>query len=335
MIDELDLALVDALRLDPRAPWSRLAGPLGVDPATLSRRWARLAATGDAWVTCYPSADRIGRGLTALVEVECPADRVTEVAAALARHPQTASIELVTGGADLLLTVGALDPASLTRYILERVGAVPGVLRTRTSLVERTVREGSRWSDGALDAEQRRAIGGPAAGRPGRPSGRQIEQDLALLHALGGDGRMPYAELADRTGLPATTVRRRLAELRDSGRLVLRCDASPRVTGNPVAAMLWLDAPAGHLEQAAQWLSALPQARMCAVTVGPANLALYLIVHRMVELRQLEEELAHRFPDIRIRDRQVTLRTVKLVGRLLDAEGRAVDYVPIDPWAGD
>ncbi|MFJ8440171.1 AsnC family protein [Kitasatospora griseola] len=62
MIDELDLALVDALRVDPRAPWSRLAAPLGVDPATLSRRWARLTADGDAWVTCYPSADRIGRG---------------------------------------------------------------------------------------------------------------------------------------------------------------------------------------------------------------------------------------------------------------------------------
>ena len=46
MIDELDLALVDALRVDPRAPWSKLAGPLGVDQATLSRRWARLSGDG-------------------------------------------------------------------------------------------------------------------------------------------------------------------------------------------------------------------------------------------------------------------------------------------------
>ena len=46
MIDELDLALVDALRVDPRAPWSKLAGPLGVDPATLSRRWALTPVPG-------------------------------------------------------------------------------------------------------------------------------------------------------------------------------------------------------------------------------------------------------------------------------------------------
>ncbi|PJN21844.1 hypothetical protein CG736_31395 [Kitasatospora sp. CB02891] len=42
---------------------------------------------------------------------------------------------------------------------------------------------------------------------------------------------MPYAALAARTGPPAATVRRRLAELRESGRAVLR--DSPRATGYP------------------------------------------------------------------------------------------------------
>ncbi|MFB7943876.1 Lrp/AsnC family transcriptional regulator [Kitasatospora phosalacinea] len=332
MIDELDLALVDALRVDPRAPWSRLAAPLGVDPATLSRRWARLTANGDAWVTCYPSADRIGRGLTALVQVDCPADRVGAVAAAVARHPQTASIELVTGDADLLLTVAAYDHGSLTSYLLERLGAVPGVLRTRTSLVERTLVEGSRFSNGALDAEQRRAIAAPPPPGATRPvADRQVEEDLALIRALGADGRMPYAELSARTGLPASTVRRRLAELRDSGRAVLRCDASPRVTGHPVGAMLWLDVLPADLPDAVRRLTALPQTRMCAVTVGPANLALYLIAPQLPDLRRIEQDLAHHHPAVRVHDRHVTLRTPKLVGHLLTADGRRTGYVPIEP----
>ena len=331
MIDELDLALVDALRVDPRAPWSRLAAPLGVDPATLSRRWARLTATGDAWVTCYPSADRIGYGLTALLEVECQADRVGEVAARLAQDAQAASIEVVTGSADLLLTVAALDTASLTRYVLDRVGVLPGVLRTRTSLVERTLREGSRWQDGALDAEQREAIlrtPAPPAGGPGRG----VALDRSLLLALGADARMPYAELAQRTGVPASTARRWLTELRDSGRLVLRCDASPRLTGHPVGVLLWLDLPAARLEAAADWLAELQQTRMCVLTVGAANLALYVMIRHLPELRRFEEELGNRLPEAVIRDRQVTLRTVKLVGRLLDPEGRATGYVPIELW---
>ncbi|QMU68201.1 Lrp/AsnC family transcriptional regulator [Streptacidiphilus sp. P02-A3a] len=337
MIDELDLALVDALRVDPRAPWSRLAGPLGVDPATLSRRWARLAAAGEAWVTCYPSTDRLGYGVTALVEVECQANRVAEVAARLARDPQTASIEVVTGGADLLLTVGATERSLLTRYVLDRVGTLPGVLRTRTSLVERTVREGSRWRDGALDTGQRAAIAGApqsAAPGPGRTAaGAQIVADRSLLLALGQDGRMPYAELAERTGLPASTVRRRLAELRDSGRLVLRCDASPRLTGHPIHVLLWLDLPADRLEAAAAWFAALPQTRMCAVTLGAANLVAYLMVRQTEDVRRLEVELGRIAPGVRVRERQLTVRLVKLVGHLVDRDGRSCGYVPLDPWA--
>ncbi|MFJ5230166.1 Lrp/AsnC family transcriptional regulator [Kitasatospora sp. NPDC088391] len=332
MIDELDLALVDALRVDPRAPWSRLAAPLGVDPATLSRRWSRLTADGNAWVTCYPNADRIGRGLTALVQVDCPADRIGRVAAEIARHPQTASIELVTGDADLLLTVAAYDHASLTGYLLDRLGTVPGVLRTRTALVERTLVEGSSFSNGALDAEQRRAIAAPPpdGGRPGS-GGHRVEEDLALIQALGADGRMPYAALAARTGLPASTVRRRLAELRDSGRAVLRCDASPLVTGHPVGAMLWLDVPPAALPDTARRLTALPQTRMCAVTVGPANLALYLVTPQLPDLRRIEQDLAHHHPAIRVHNRHITLRTLKLVGHLLTPDGRRTAYVPIEP----
>ncbi len=334
MIDELDLALVDALRVDPRASWSKLAHPLGVDPATLSRRWAGLSASGDAWVAGYPSADRIGLGLMALVAVECRADAVASVAAALAVDPQAVTIELVSGGADLLVTVAALTREQLTQYVLERMGRLPGVLRTAISFVERTLREGSRWSDGALDPQQLAAIAPGAAGRdPAVRPARGVLRDRQLLHALGEDGRMPYAELGRRLGQPATTVRRRVAELRECGQLVLRCDASPRLTGHPLGTMLWLDLPAHRLEPAALWLCGLPQTRMCAVTVGSANLTVYLMTRGFAETRRVEEELSRRFPESRVRDRQVTLRTAKLVGRLLDPAGRAVGYVPIDPWA--
>ncbi|MFD0330660.1 AsnC family transcriptional regulator [Streptacidiphilus monticola] len=66
----------------------------------------------------------------------------------------------------------------------------------------------------------------PVLPRPAQRS-RAWREDLALAQALGADGRATYAQLAARTGLPPTTLRRRLADLRDSGRLVLRCDASP------------------------------------------------------------------------------------------------------------
>ncbi|SEM85027.1 Lrp/AsnC family transcriptional regulator [Streptacidiphilus jiangxiensis] len=338
MIDELDLALVDALRVDPRAPWSKLAGPLGVDPATLSRRWARLTADGDAWVTCYPSAERMGVGLTALVAVDCRADAVASVTATLAADPQTPTVEVVTGETDLMITVAALEPDQVTAYVLDRVGAVPGVLRTRTAFVERTLREGSRWREGALDPSQREAIGTGLAASPdpGPTRGgalRRALDDRTLMQALGADGRMPFAELATRTGLPATTVRRHVEELRRTGRLVLRCDASPRLNGHVVGTWLWVDIPARELDAATRWLVDLPAVRMCGVVAGaPANVVVNVMTHQAADARRIEAQLGVRFPSARVTGRQVILRTEKLVGHLLDREGRARGYVPLDPW---
>ncbi|MEW2134098.1 Lrp/AsnC family transcriptional regulator [Streptomyces sp. NPDC005435] len=331
--DELDLALVDAVRVAPRAPWSKLAGPLGVDPATLSRRWARLASSGDAWVTCYLSVDRLGSGLTALVEVDCVAGRVMDVAARLSAQPWVASVEIVSGGTDLVLTVAALGPAELGRCVLRHIATVPGVRATRTSLVERTLREGSRWRDGALDPEQRRALAATAGDRGGAHRAAtppaDWRTDLALAQALGADGRMPLAELAHRTGLPATSLRRRLSRLRSDGRLVLRCDVSPRLNGHPLGTMLWLDVPAAELPSVVPTLAELPQLRMCAVTLGSANLVAYVVTHHPSEQRRFEQELTARFPGVRLLSRQLVFGTVKLVGHLLDAEGRAAGYVPI------
>ncbi|MEU6242543.1 AsnC family transcriptional regulator [Streptomyces sp. NPDC047024] len=335
VIDELDLALVDAVRGAPRAPWSKLAGPLDVDPATLSRRWARLTSSGDAWVTCYLSVDRLGRGLTALVEVDCRAGYVMDAASRLAAQPWVASVEIVAGGTDLVLTVAALGPAELARCVLRHIATVRGVRSTRTSLVERTLREGSRWRDGALDPEQRRALAATVGDRPGAapPSGSPAdwETDLAIAQALGSDGRMPLAELAHRTGLPPTSLRRRLSRLCADGRLVLRCDVSPHLNGHPLGTMLWLDVPAAELSQVVPTLAELPQLRMCAVTLGNANLVAYVVTHHPSEHRRFEQELAARFPGIRLLSRQLVFGRTKLVGHLLDGDGRAVGYVPIAP----
>ncbi|MDH6576360.1 NAD kinase [Kitasatospora sp. MAP5-34] len=57
-VDELDLALVNALQLQPRAPWSLLGQTLGISPVTAARRWRRLSEAGIAWVTADGRAVR-------------------------------------------------------------------------------------------------------------------------------------------------------------------------------------------------------------------------------------------------------------------------------------
>ncbi|WP_176735750.1 Lrp/AsnC family transcriptional regulator, partial [Actinacidiphila rubida] len=177
------------------------------------------------------------------------------------------------------------------------------------------------------------AAAADATGRTPQPSSvKGVATDWALMRALGADGRMPYVELAKRTGLPVTTVRRRVAELRRAGKLVLRCDTSPALSGHRTGTTLWWNVPAQELPGVTGWLSTQPQTRMCALVAGAsANVAASLMTHQPGDVRRLEAEFGRRFPASRVVERELTLRTLKLVGRLLDGEGRAAGYVPIGP----
>ena len=53
-VDELDLRIVHALQIHPRAPWSLVASVVEADRATALRRWRRMEEAGAAWVSCYP-----------------------------------------------------------------------------------------------------------------------------------------------------------------------------------------------------------------------------------------------------------------------------------------
>ncbi|MDT0275922.1 Lrp/AsnC family transcriptional regulator [Blastococcus goldschmidtiae] len=329
-MDALDLELVNALQMRPRAPWAEVAEPLGIDPATVSRRWARLSESGAAWVTCYPGNRQIPYGCVALVEVTCVAGSVLRVAEQVAAHPHALSVDVCSGSRDLFVTVATASVAALARYVGERLGTLPDVVRTETSLATRGYREASRWRLDSLDAAQRIALAGSRDSSDGRT--RIPEEDWELLLALGVDGRMSLTELSERTGQAQSTVRRRLDRLLASDRAVLRCDFAHVLAGWQLPAVLWLTVPAPQLHATAQRLCALPEARACWATTGPANLCLYVWLHTPQHLEQVAEHLLQHFPGLQIRDTSAVLRVIKRTGRLLDADGRCVGQVPMDLW---
>jgi hypothetical protein len=55
-------------------------------------------------------------------------------------------------------------------------------------------------------------------------------------------------------------------------------------------------------------------------------------LHTVEEVHRLELTIARQLPQLRIVDRLIVLRTVKRIGRLVDAQGRAVGVVPIAIW---
>ncbi|MEU6751830.1 Lrp/AsnC family transcriptional regulator [Spirillospora sp. NPDC046719] len=330
-MDELDLALVNALQHDPRASWARLARPLGVDAATLSRRWARLSASGEAWVTCYPGASQLDFGAFALVEVGCLPGANQRIAAEIAADPCTGSVEHTTGGRDLLLTVSATSVAAVSGYVLDRLGALDGITFTRTHLSHRLHREASRWRLDSLSQDQRRDLERGSGTATGQEPGPLRDDEVAVLLALAADGRRPHTALAAELGMPEARVRRALTGMLSSGRAVLRCEAAHWLAGWRVTGMLWLAVPPPRLQAVADRIATMREARMVCSVVGRANLMVNVWVHGMHELAAYQARLVSLYPEIEIVDQSVTLKWIKRVGRLLDERGRGIGCVPLDP----
>ncbi|MER5884557.1 Lrp/AsnC family transcriptional regulator [Streptomyces sp. NPDC001941] len=331
VLSELDQGLVHALQVAPRASWARLGAVLGADPATLSRRWQRLTEAGAAWISCLPGTAPVGGGPggLAFVEVDCVHGGAPRAARRLAAQPAVISVEHVTGGRDLLLTVYAPDLAAFARWTTVELGAVEGVTASRTHPVSAVHAEGSRWRLRSLTGEQVRALAaGPApVARPA--AGPLTDLDRRLLELLCRDGRAPYAVLAEESGTSATSVRRRVRRLFDSGAVQARCEVARPLSQWPVATVLWGRAAARDLTARAQAVAGLREVRMCAALTGRANLMVMGWVRSPQDAHRFEVRVAERAPGLEVCDRMITLRPDKLGGQLLDEDGYRTGCVPL------
>lgn len=328
-LGELDLAIVNALQIQPRAPWALVGQALGVDAVTVARRWKRLTDSGAAWVDGYlvPTAD--GRVL-AQVEIVTEAAQASRVAQLLAHDVQAMSVKQTSGARDILAIVWAYDLDGLVDYIGERIALCPGVRSTRSHVVTAAPFEGSRWRLRSLSADQRALLRPPE--RQPFPAEPLRPLDRRIVVALGEDGRMPLKQLAERTGTSVATARRRLNQLLSAGQLVLRCSLARPLTGWPVSAVYFASVPAEHLEAASTSLRTLPELRLCAITAGPHNLILDVWLRGVHDVHRLEAHLEQEMAHLRFRvdDRAVVLRTEKNVGRVLDRRGYSVTAVPME-----
>ncbi|MEU8237731.1 Lrp/AsnC family transcriptional regulator [Actinoplanes missouriensis] len=330
-LDELDYQLLTALQLAPRADWQRIGAALGVDASTAARRWNRLFRSGHAWISCMPAQFALQSVVLAVIEVDCVAGRLPEVAAGLADDVNIVTLEHVTGARDLLIQAAFVDHVQLGRYLSLRLGMLPGVAASRTQIALTVHIEGSRWRLDRLSDEARQSLveGRPTTVRPGHVLG---DEDVRLMQVLSEDPRQPAVRIAERTGLSPTTVRRRLDRLDAERSLAYRCEVARYVSGYPISVSIWCTLPAGDTGRVVSKLSGMRETRFCATLSGSANLILVVWLRSVQEVAAFEARLAVQVPELRIIDRAVALWVMKLGGHLLDPLGRKLRTVPLGFW---
>ncbi len=270
--DELDLQLLHALQLDGRAPFSKIAGVLGVSDQTVARRYARLRTHGGLRVIGDTNEARLGRTRW-MLRLSCTPDAAEPLATALARRPDTSWIGLTSGGTEVLSVVYTRSRDERDALLLEKLQRTPRITAISAYCLLHTFYGVGGWfgKSAALTPEQVAALTPPPV-RPGEEPVVLDPADELLIAALARDGRTPVTELQKATKQSESAVRRRLENLRRCGALLIDVQYDPGLTGQAAHATLWLTVTPSALAPVGAALAEHREIVFAAATSGPSNI---------------------------------------------------------------
>ena len=130
-VDEVDRALLRALRDDGRMSVTDLAQAASVSRANAYARLERLTASGEVRVN--PRA--VGLHVSALIFLTANQSSWREVWTKVLEIPEIEFIGLATGDFDLVAFVRTTSPEVLRDVVLERFHSIPEIRTTRTMLL--------------------------------------------------------------------------------------------------------------------------------------------------------------------------------------------------------
>jgi DNA-binding Lrp family transcriptional regulator len=274
-VDALDRRIIQALYLDPRAPFNRLSEVLGSSEQTIARRYRRLFDGHVVRVVGQLDSQRLGQSDWA-VRIRCAPGSAPAVATKLAEHPDTAWVQLTSGGTEILSTIHSRDRGEPTPLLLSQlpVGRQVMAIEAYCLLHLFATRGSPPPGSNDLSQEEIDRLSSPTRARVSieRSTVTLHDADWPLVPALAQDGRATYRQLAVRTHWHESTTRRRVEELIASGVLSFDVDLAREAIGFRSQAMLWMSVVPAKLDQVGQALADLPEVPFVAATTGPTNL---------------------------------------------------------------
>jgi Lrp/AsnC family transcriptional regulator for asnA, asnC and gidA len=146
-LDDTDKAIIRALQIDGRAPYSKLGPAVGLSQAAVRQRVQRLIDRGVMQVVAVTDPATLGFAVQAMVAVSVTGD-VRAAATALEDLPEVEYIIITAGRFDLLVEVVCADTRHLLDVVNDNIRAIPGVTSTEVftylSLVKQTYSWGVR-----------------------------------------------------------------------------------------------------------------------------------------------------------------------------------------------
>ena len=147
LLDAHDKAIIRALQVDGRMPYTQLAPLVGLSEAATRQRVNKLTRSGAIQIVAVTDPITLGLPYQALVGITVDAD-VTQVAADLAGFDEVDYVVIVTGRFDILAEVVCSDADHLLDVVNDRLRPLPGVKSTEVFTYLRLVKQSYNWGTG-------------------------------------------------------------------------------------------------------------------------------------------------------------------------------------------
>ncbi|MFJ3582064.1 Lrp/AsnC family transcriptional regulator [Streptomyces sp. NPDC090127] len=249
-LDRIDLAVVRELQTDGRLTYEALAQRVGLSRPATRARVQRLLEPGTVRVVAvvHPAV----RGLTASAHLSIDVHGAAEpVARAIAAMPQAPFVTLTAGQRAIMAELRTPGFDALDRTI-EAVRSVPNVAAVEPLISTRHLKDPYLMADDPTVSDL-------------------DDTDLRILDALEQDGRLPFADLAERVGLSPGATRARTLRLLEGGVVKVLALIRPEVLGLGYLCGFAVRVE-GAREPVARALAAWDQVSFLSACVGRAEL---------------------------------------------------------------
>ncbi|MFD3461165.1 Lrp/AsnC family transcriptional regulator [Nocardia fluminea] len=311
----MDHCIIHALRIDGRAPFSRIAEVLDVSTQTVARRYRRLNSEMALRVVGVVNPTR-SSGEKWILRLTASPNTAEQVAHSLARRDDTIWVRRMSGGNEICFVTVTNSAAhhSLLLHEIPRAASITEVSAHR--LLHTYLGGPTAWHGHttALTDEQqerlRQAFQWAGAEEPETVTSL-TPADWQLLAALQRNGRISYTDLAAETGLSSSTITRRLAALQAGGMLTFDVEIGAEVYGITTQALLWMSVAPAHLDQVARSLIEQRELAFLASTTGQTNLVALVLCRTPTELHDYLAHGLSALDSIRVLETSPVQKTLK------------------------
>lgn len=255
-LDEADRKLIETLLKDGRASGRKLALETGLSEANVSRRLSRLVEEQTIRIRCWVPPQLLGYRFQGLLLLRIERDH-EQIADRMRRSGGMVWITGTIGLYDMVAYCCVRGAGDMLTIIDQHVLGVPGV-RSATLV---PMLEFHTPILGFPTGEQNRTGRKP-------PEARELDEtDLAVIGELQRDGRLSYADLAQRVGISATSAADRFRRLQADGIVEIVTFVDPPRVGQNLSGA-FLIAASGPLRPLMRRLAECPELALLTVLAG-------------------------------------------------------------------